>query len=127
MSIYHTKQLNAWPSSSASHVVNHNQLSACQEEMEPFEEHLCPRECPSSLRNKPQQTQHGQLSIPIPGWIVRKCVQALFDGKNVSYCCARGSWLFSDSTTYVVGGLVLALQLHWTSVKCGKLTSLWQS
>ena len=27
---YHTKQLNPWPYSSASHVVNYSQLSACQ-------------------------------------------------------------------------------------------------
>ena len=29
-STYHTKQLNPWPNSSPSHVVNYSQLSACQ-------------------------------------------------------------------------------------------------
>ena len=36
---YHIKQLNPQPNSSSSHVVNYSQLSACQEELEPFEEH----------------------------------------------------------------------------------------
>ena len=64
---YHIKQLNPWPNSLASHVVNHSWLSACQGEMESFEEH--PSTCghPTSLRNKPQQKQPGQLSVPIPG------------------------------------------------------------
>ena len=34
---YHTKQLNPWLNSSASHVVNYSQLSACQGDMQPFE------------------------------------------------------------------------------------------
>ena len=32
-STYHTKQLNPWPNSSASRVVNYSRLSACQEDM----------------------------------------------------------------------------------------------
>ena len=36
-STYHTKQLNPWPNSSASRVVNYSQLSACQGDMQPFE------------------------------------------------------------------------------------------
>ena len=38
-SICHTKQLSPWPNSSASRVVNHSQLSACQEKMGSFEDH----------------------------------------------------------------------------------------
>ena len=37
--MYHTMQLNPWAISSASHVVNYNQLSACQGELESFEDH----------------------------------------------------------------------------------------
>ena len=32
-STYHTKQLNPWPNSSASRVVNYSRLSACQGDM----------------------------------------------------------------------------------------------
>ena len=32
-STYHTRQLNPWPNSSASRVVNYSQLSACQGDM----------------------------------------------------------------------------------------------
>ena len=35
----HSKQLNPWPNSSTSGVVNHSQLSACQAKMRPFEGH----------------------------------------------------------------------------------------
>ena len=51
-STYHTKQLNPWPNSSASHVVS--QLSACQGDMQPFEGDMYTRERLKSLRNKPQ-------------------------------------------------------------------------
>ena len=37
ISTYHTKQLNPWPNSLASRVVNYSQLSACQGDMQPFE------------------------------------------------------------------------------------------
>ena len=42
-SSYHTKQLNPWPNWPANHVVNYSQLSACQREMEPSEDHLSTR------------------------------------------------------------------------------------
>ena len=54
-STYHTKQLNLWPNSSASCVVNYNQQSACQGEMEPFEDHPSTHGHLTSLRNKPHQ------------------------------------------------------------------------
>ena len=66
-STHHKKQLNPWPSSSASCMINHNWLSACQGKMELFEEHSSTRGNPTSLRNKPQQIQPGQLSASIPG------------------------------------------------------------
>ena len=39
ISICHTKQLNPWPNSSVSHVVNHSWLSACQGKMGLFKGH----------------------------------------------------------------------------------------
>ena len=37
------------------------------------------------LRNKPQQKQPGQFSASIPGWIVRQCIQLLFDGEKCAW------------------------------------------
>ena len=56
-SIYHTKQLNPWPNSSASRVVSYSCLSACQEDMQSFEGDPITRGRLISLRNKPQQNQ----------------------------------------------------------------------
>ena len=61
ISIYYKKQLNLWPNSSDSCGVNHNWLSVCQAEMELFEEYLSTHGCLTSLRNKHQQKQAGQL------------------------------------------------------------------
>ena len=66
-SIYHTKQLNPWPNLSASRAVNYSLLSACKGDMQPFEGDLFTRGRLTSLRNKPQQKQPGQLSASIPG------------------------------------------------------------
>ena len=66
-STYHTKQLNPWPNSSASGVVNYSQLSACQGDMQPFEGDPYTCGLLISLRHKPQQKQPGQLSASIPG------------------------------------------------------------
>ena len=66
-STYHTKQLNPWPNVSASRVVNYSQPSACQGDMQPFEGDLYTRGRLTSLKDKPQQKQPGQLSASIPG------------------------------------------------------------
>ena len=63
---YHTKQLNPWPNSSASCVMNYSQLSVCQGDMEPFKGDLGIRGCLINLRNKPKQKQPQQLSTSIP-------------------------------------------------------------
>ena len=81
-STYHTKQLNPWPNSSASRVVNYSQLYACQGDMQPFEGDPYTRGLLTSLRNKPQQKQPGQLSTSIPGLIVSQRVRLLFDGEK---------------------------------------------
>ena len=66
---YHTKQLNPWLNSSTSHVVNYCQLSAFQRNMEPFEGNLSTRGRLTSLRNKPQQMQPGEISLSMNGRI----------------------------------------------------------
>ena len=60
---------------SASRVVNYSQLSACQEDMQPFEGDLYTHRRLTSLRNKRQQKQPGQLSASTPGGIVSQRVQ----------------------------------------------------
>ena len=88
-STYHTKQLNPWPNSSSSRVVNYSRLSACQGDMQPFEGDPYTRGHLTSLRNKPQQKQPRQLSASIPGRIVSQHVQLSFDGeKCVLLLCA---------------------------------------
>ena len=65
-SMYHTKQLNAWPNSSASDVVKYNWLSAYPGEIEPFKNHTITCGHLISFRNKPQQKQPRKLSAPLP-------------------------------------------------------------
>ena len=62
-STYHTKQLNPWPNSSASHVVVYSWLSGCpcrgDGAIQRSPEHL--RMSDTNLRNKPQQNQLGNF------------------------------------------------------------------
>ena len=81
-SMYHRKQPNPWPNSSASHLVNYSRLSACQGDMKPFEGDLSTRGCLKSFRNKPQQKQPRQLSASIHASIVSQCIQLSFDGEK---------------------------------------------
>ena len=87
---YHTEQLNPKPNSSASRVVNYRWLTAYQEDMwQPFKGDPSIRGCLTGLRNKPQQKYLGQLSAPIPAWIVSQCEQLSFNGeKCVLMLCA---------------------------------------
>ena len=48
----YTKQLNSWPNSLASYVVNHNRLSAYQEKIGTFEGHLSTDGCQTGLRKR---------------------------------------------------------------------------
>ena len=94
---YHTKQLNPWPNSSASRMVNYSQLSACQEDVEPFKGDPSTHGCLASLRNKPQQKQPGQHSASI----VSQCVQLSFDGeKCVLLLCAWKPAFLKSSQKY---------------------------
>ena len=56
---YHPMQLNPWPNSSVSRVVNYSWLSVRQRELELFEDHLSSHGCLTSLKSKPQQKQLG--------------------------------------------------------------------
>ena len=97
---YHTKQLNPWPNSSASRVVNYSQLSACQGYMEPFEGDPSTRGRLTSLRNKPQQKQPRQLSASILASTVSQCIQLSFDGEKcvLLLCVWKASFLKSGHT-----------------------------
>ena len=64
---YYAKKLNSWLNSSVNHVMNYNQLSACQGEIKPFEDHPSTRGRLTILRNKSKQKQPRQLSASIPG------------------------------------------------------------
>ena len=52
ISTCHTKQLNPWPNSSASHVVIHNWISACQGKMGQFKGHQSTHGSQTGLRKK---------------------------------------------------------------------------
>ena len=97
----HTKQLNPWPNSSTSHVVNYSQLSACQEYMQPFEGDLSTRGHLTGLKNKPQQSslfnfQHQYLPELLDN-VYSYCLMM----KSVPCCCVHESQLFSNPVTNV--------------------------
>ena len=96
-STYHTKQLNPWPNSSASRVVNYSQLSACQGDMQTFEGDPYTRGRLTSLRNKssPGNFQH-QYQAELLANVYSHCLMV----KSVSCCCVHGSRLLSDLVTY---------------------------
>ena len=83
ISTYHTKQLNPWPNSSASRVVNYSQLSASKGDMQPLEGNPSTHGCLTSLRNKPctakQQNGLGNFQHQyLPELLVNACVQLSF-------------------------------------------------
>ena len=97
-STYHTKQLNPWPNSSASRVVNYSQLSACQGDMQPFEGDPYTRgRLTSHSKSSPGNFQHQYLAE----LLVNVYSYGLMV-KSVSCCCVHESWLFSDLVTYVM-------------------------
>ena len=120
-STYHTKQLNLWPNSSASRVVNYNQLYACQGDMQSFWRQAEHSWSLTSLSNKPQQTQPRKFSASMPGWIVSQHVQLLFDGENcVLLLCAwkpaflKSSMLHSVSVSGISVDSAPAMQALWS-------------
>ena len=121
--IYHTKQQNSWPNSSASCVVNYNWLSACQGEMEPFEDHLNTCGCLKSLRNQPQHKEARQLlaSIPLVN-VYSYCLMM----KSLSCCCVHGSRLFSNLVTNVSLMIMYASLLYIKKALNDKTGSTYQ-
>ena len=132
-STYCTKQLNPWPNSSASCVVNYSRLSACQGDIRPFEGDPNTRGHLTSLRNKPQQEQPRQLSAPILAWIVSQCIQLSFDGKKcvLLLCWWKASFLksghiyllSSNSVEYTFAKLCCILN-NKQALK-SKLSNIW--
>ena len=67
--------------------------------MEPSEDHLSTCGHLTSLRNKPQQTQPGQISVQyLPELLVNVCSYHLMV-KSVSRSCVNGRWIFSNPVT----------------------------
>ena len=100
ISTYHTKQLNPWPNSSASCVVNYSQLSTCQGDMEPFEGNPSTRGRLTSLgtshsKSNLVNSQHQYLAELLVNVYSHRLMV-----KSVSCCCVCGSRLFSDPVTY---------------------------
>ena len=106
---YHTKQMNPWPNTSASCMVNYSRPSAFQGDMEPFKGDLSTCGRLTSLRNKPQkqatETSHSKSSLGnfqhqyLPELLVIVYSYHLMV-KSVSCCCVRESQLFSNLVTY---------------------------
>ena len=118
-STYHAKQLNSWPNSSASRVVNYSQLSAFQGERKPFNDNLSTHGWLTSLRNKPQQKQLGQPLVPISAPSVSQYVQLSYDGEKcvLLLCvCVCGRQIFSNLVTYSYKALPCNQQ-QWPAFK----------
>ena len=99
-STYHTKQLNPWPNSSASRVVNYSQLSACQGDMQPFEGDPYTHGCLTSLRTSDSKSSLGNFQHQYLAELLVNVYSYCLMVKSVSCCCVRGSQLFSDLITY---------------------------
>ena len=65
-STYHTKQLNPWPNSSVSRVMNYSWRSTCQEDIQSFEGEPRTLGHLTSLRSTSQQKQPKRISASIP-------------------------------------------------------------
>ena len=97
---YHTKQLNPWPNSSASRVLNYSRLSACQEDMESFEGDPSTHERLTSLRN--QATAKAALGNFHHQYLAKLLVNVYtyhLMVKSVSWCYVHESRLFSNLVT----------------------------
>ena len=66
---YHTKQLNAWPISSASRVVNYSQLYACQGDMQPFKGDPYTHGRLTSLMQKQATAKAARATFSINTWL----------------------------------------------------------
>ena len=101
-STYHTKQLNPWPNSSASVVVNYSWQSACQGDMQLFKGDpalvdISQASETSHNKRSPGNFQHQYL----PELLVNVYSYRLME-KHVSCCCVRGSRIFSNPVTIMI-------------------------
>ena len=101
-STYHTKHLNPWPSSLASHVVNYSHLSSCPGNMELFEGDLSTCVRLTSFSTKPQQSSLGNFQHQYLSELLVHLYSYHFMVKSVSCCCMRGSRLISNPVTNIV-------------------------
>ena len=99
-STYHTKQLNTWPNSSASHVVNYSQLSACQGDMQLFEGDPYTRGHLTSLRTSHSKSSSGNFQYQYLAELLVNVYSYCLMVKSVSCCYVRGRQLFSNLVTY---------------------------
>ena len=96
-STYNAKQLNPWPNSLASHVLNYSRLSACQGKMESSKDHLSTCEHLTSLRNK---RSLGNFQCQYLAKLLVNVYSHHLMMKCVCCCYVRGSRLFSNLVTY---------------------------
>ena len=113
-STYHTKQLNPWPNSSASRVVNYSRLSACQGDMESFEGDPSTRGRLTSLRRSHSKSSQGNFQPQYWPELLVNVYSYRLMVKSVSCCCVRGRHLFSNLITImlVVRHLLIIICLH---------------
>ena len=114
-STYYTKQLNPWPNSSTSCVVNHSRVSACQREMESFEGDPSIPDVQQAL-----ETSHRKISLGnfqhhyLTEWLVNVYSYHLMV-KSVSCCCVCVEASFSQIQSHIrrqVGGVV-EIEVGW--------------
>ena len=104
-STYHTKQLNQWPNSSASRVVNYSRLSACQGDMQPFKCDPSTSGHVTSFRNKPHKSIPGNFQHQYLAELLANVCSYSLMVKSVSCCCVYGSQLFLNLITNVLASL----------------------
>ena len=98
-STYHTKQLNPWPNSSASRVVNCSQLSACQGDMQPFEGDPYTRGRLTASETSHSKSSLGNFQHQYLAELLVNVYSYFLTMRSVSYCCVHGSQIFSDLVT----------------------------
>ena len=113
-STYHKKQLNQWPNSSVSCVVNYNQLSICQGEIEPFEDHSSTHGHLTSLRNKPKQSNLGNFQYKyLPELLVNVYSYHLMVKLKVCLAVACVEASFSQIWTHIFVIIIPYVTLLW--------------
>ena len=101
-STYHTKLLNPWPNSSASHVVNYSWLSDCQGDMQPYEGDPDTRGRLRSLKQATAKAARPTFSINI--WLncYTMCTAIIYDEKCVLLLCAWMASFVKSGHIYII-------------------------